>query len=279
VGGVTRRGALGGRVAAVVMALAALSVVVPLLWVVRVALKPPEDHVGNPGGLGGGWTLQNFGDAWSTGGLGDALLNSVRIVGLGALVATVLATLAGYALAKLRFPGKRVVWAGVLMTMTLPLAALVIPLFDEGLRLGYVDSMLGLSLIYGTLFAPWATVFLHSYFRGLPDELIESAQIDGASVFRAFRSIAVPLAAPAIATVLILNVFLQWSDLILALVLLPDTEKQTVTVAIANFSSQFRTGGPLTAAGMMIAAAPIVLLFLLGQRRLRSGILGGAVKG
>lgn len=275
----TRRGALHPRIAATVMALAALSVAVPLLWVIRVALKPPEDHIGNPASLGGGWTLQNFGDAWGTGGLGEALSNSVRIVPLGALVATLLATLAAYALAKLRFPGKRLVWACVLATMTLPLAALVIPLFDEGLRIGYVDSRLGLSLVYGAIFAPWATIFLHSYFRGLPDELLESAQLDGASVMRSFVAIAVPLAAPAIGTVFILNVFLQWSELILALVMLPGEGKQTVTVAIANFSSQFRTGGPLTAAGMILAALPIIVVFLVGQRWLRADVFSGAVKG
>jgi ABC-type glycerol-3-phosphate transport system permease component len=275
----TRHGHVHPRIAAAVMAVAGLSVVVPLLWVVRVALKPPEDHIGNPASLGGGWTLGNFADAWGTGGLGEALWNSLRIVSLGALVATALATLAAFALAKLRFPGKRLVWACVLATLTLPLAALVIPLFDEGLRIGYVDSRLGLSLVYGAIFAPWATVFLHSYFQALPDELLESAQIDGAGVLRAFVSIAVPLAAPAIGTVLVLNVFLQWSELILALVMLPGEGKQTVTVAIANFSSQFRTGGPLTAAGMILAALPIIVVFLVGQRWLRADVFSGAVKG
>lgn len=264
---------------AIVMTLCTLAVALPLLWVVRVALKPADDYIGDPGSLGGGWTLRNFGDAWSGGGIGDALVNSLRIVPLGALLATVLATLAGYGLAKLAFPGRRLVFGMAVATMTLPLAALVIPLFDEGLRLGYVDSRLGLSLVYATLFAPWGTLFLASCFRGLPDELLESAYVDGAGPLRAFWSIAVPLALPAIATVLILNVFLQWSELILALVLLPDSSKQTITVAIAQFSGQFRTGGPLTAAGMIMAAAPVVAVFLLGQRWLRAGVMSGAVKG
>ncbi|MDO8188011.1 carbohydrate ABC transporter permease [Conexibacter sp. JD483] len=264
---------------ALVMGLCTLAVVLPLLWVVRVALKPTDDYIGDPGSFGGGWTLENFGHAWSNGGIGDALFNSLRIVPLGAVLATVLATLAGYGLSKMLFPGRRFVFGIAVATMTLPLAALVIPLFDEGLRLGYVDSRFGLSLIYATLFAPWGTLFLASYFRGLPDELLESAQVDGAGTLRAFWSIAVPLALPAIATVLILNVFLQWSELILALVMLPDSSKQTITVAIAQFSGQFRTGGPLTAAGMIMAAAPVMVVFLLGQRWLRAGVTAGAVKG
>jgi ABC-type glycerol-3-phosphate transport system permease component len=276
---VTAAGALPRRVTGLIMTLASLAVIVPLAWVIRVALKPREDYIGDPGSLGGGWTLENFSLAWSTGGIGDALVNSLRIVPLGAVLATALATLAGYGLARLAFPGGRVVWALAIGTMTLPLAALVIPLFDEGLRLGYVDSRLGLSAIYGTLFAPWGTLFLHSYFKGLPGELLESAQVDGAGPLRAFWLIAVPLALPAIASVLIINVFLQWSELILALVMLPDAQKQTVTVAIAQFSTQFRTGGPLTAAGMIVAAAPIVAIFLAGQRWLRAGVLTGAVKG
>jgi ABC-type glycerol-3-phosphate transport system permease component len=117
-----------------------------------------------------------------------------------------------------------------------------------------------------------------SYFRGLPDELIESARIDGARIDQVFVRVAVPLARPAVVTVLLINVFVQWSELVLALVLLPDADKQTATVAIATFSTQFRTGGPLTAAGIIIVSAPIFVLFLLGQRSLRTGLLAGGLK-
>jgi ABC-type glycerol-3-phosphate transport system permease component len=119
---------------------------------------------------------------------------------------------------------------------------------------------------------------MFAYYRSLPDELIESAQIDGARLHSILLRIALPLAAPAIATVFVINVFIQWSELILALVMLPDSDKQTVTAAVAQFSTQFRTGGPLTAAGMILTAAPILLVFLVAQRWLRQGVFAGGVK-
>jgi ABC-type glycerol-3-phosphate transport system permease component len=261
-----------------VMLLAAISIVVPLVWVARIAFKPTREYIGDPAGWTGGFTTQNFHDAWGIGRLGHSMLNSLAVVPLGAVGATLLGTMAGFALAKLTFTGKRLVWIAIVLTLTMPLAALALPLFDLALRAGIVNSRLGLSLIFAAIFAPWGSLFMYSYFRGLPDELLESAQVDGAGTFRAFATIAVPLALPAIVTTVLLNIFLQWSELILSLVMLQDNAKQTVTVAIAQFSSQYRTVGPVTAAGMIIASVPILTLFLFGQRWLDSDIFTGGVK-
>jgi ABC-type glycerol-3-phosphate transport system permease component len=260
------------------MVLLALTIVVPLIWVTRIALKPAEAYIGDPAGWGGGFTFDNFREAWNVGHLDTAIVNSLAIVPLGALGATILGTLAGFALAKLDFAGKRVVWACVLVALTMPLAALALPIFDVALRFDYINSRLGLSLIFASLFASWGAVFMYSYFRGLPDELLESARVDGASLLRAFLTIAVPLALPAIATTFFLNVFIQWSELILSLVILPDGDKQTLTLAVAQFGSKFRSTGPLQAAGMLIAAAPILLLFLVAQRWVRAETFSGGVE-
>lgn len=253
-----------------VIVLLGLAVVLPLLWVLRISLRPPEEYIGDPSGIFGGFTFDNYTDAWSSGDLGGAILNSLAVVPLGAVGATIVATMAGFALAKLDFIGKRVVWVAVVLTLTMPLAAIALPLFDVGLQLGFLNSRLGLSLILAAVFAPWGTLFMYAYFRNLPNELLESAQVDGARQLRAFLTIAVPLALPAVATTFFLNVFLQWSELLLSLVMLPDSAKQTLTVTVAQFTSQFRTTGPEQAAGMVIAAAPIILLFLVAQRWVRS---------
>ena len=254
-----------------------LGVLIPFAWVLRVALKPTDGYVSDPAGLGGGFTLSNFTDAWSSGGLGSAIANSLLVVPLGAVIATTLSTLAGYGLAKLPFPGAKIVRGVIVAGIAVPLAAIVIPEFDQGLAIGYVNSRPGLSLVYGTFFACWGTLFMESYMVGIPDELLESGQMDGANTVQSFVRLVLPLAAPAIITVLMLNVFLQWSELILALVMLPNNP--TITVAIAQFSTQFYTGGPLTAAGMIIVAAPIFVLFLVGQRWIRRAVFAGAVKG
>gem|GEM_PF-55700 len=271
------RGVLNMRRA--VACLALLAVAFPILWVTRLAFKPPEDYIGAPGSLAGGWTLSNFSDAWTIGHLGDGLLNSLLIVPLGAFIATAVGALAAFALAKLRMPGRRLVLPLIVALVAIPLTAIAIPLFDQGLQVGYTDSRLGLSLVYGALFASWGTLFMYSYFQSLPDELIDSARVDGANLLQMFLRIGLPLGAPAIATVFVMDVLVQWNELIIALVSLPDESKQTVTVAVATFSTQFRSGGPLTAAGVLIAALPVILVYFVGQRFIRAETLGGAIKG
>jgi raffinose/stachyose/melibiose transport system permease protein len=262
-----------------VACLALFAIAFPILWVVRLAFKPPEQYIGAPGSFGGGWTLSNFSDAWTVGHLGSGLLNSLLIVPLGAAIATAVGAMAAFALAKLRLPFAKAILALIVLLVAIPLTAIAIPLFDQGLSVGYTDSRLGLSIVYGGLFASWGTLFMYSYFQGLPDELIDSARVDGASPLQTFLRIGLPLGAPAIASVFVIDILVQWNELIVALVSLPDETKQTVTVAIATFSTQFRSGGPLTAAGVLIAALPVIVVYFIGQRFIRAETLGGAVKG
>lgn len=265
-------------VARVVVALAMFAVIGPLVWVVRVALRPQAAFLTDPAGFGGGVTLHNLADAWSIGGLGDALLGSARVVVPGALLATALAATAGWGIAGYRFRGRGLLTGVMVAAMFLPLAALVMPLFDQGVRLHVVGHRWWLSLVYGTVFAPWGTLFLRSVFLSVPDDIREAATIDGAGSLRVFTSIVLPISKHALATTFVINVFLQWSELILALLLLPAADTTMVSVAIAQFSTQFRTGGPLTAAGLVIGVAPIVALFVVAQRWLRAGAMAGALK-
>jgi ABC-type glycerol-3-phosphate transport system permease component len=134
-------------------------------------------------------------------------------------------------------------------------------------------------IVYGAFFASWTSLFFFSFFRDLPGDLLEAASLDGATATQSFRSIALPLAAPAIAVGFVLNVFLQWSELLLGLIMLPSGDVRTAMTAVASFSTQFRTGGPLTAAATIIVALPIFLLFLGAQRWLKTEIFGGSLKG
>jgi raffinose/stachyose/melibiose transport system permease protein len=264
--------------ARVVVALAMLAVIGPLIWVFRVAVRPQAAFLTDPAGIGGGVTFRNLADAWSIGGLGDALRSSALVVVPGALIATALAATAGWGIAGYRFPGRGLLTGVMVAAMFLPLAALVMPLFDQGVRLHVVGHRWWLSLVYGTVFAPWGTLFLRSVFLSVPSDIREAATIDGAGSLKVFTSIVIPICNHALATTFVINVFLQWSELILALLLLPGADTTMVSVAIAQFSTQFRTGGPLTAAGLVIGAAPIVVLFVLAQRWLRAGAMAGALK-
>lgn len=257
---------------------AACVVIIPLVWSIRVALRPVDSWVGDPAGLGGGLTLGNFSNAWNA-GLGKAIISSVIVVVIGSVMATILAALAGYGLAKEPMPGKRIVVAVAVLTLVVPLASLAIPLFDQALQFGILDSRPALGIMYGALFAGWGALFLRAHYAGLPDALLDAAKVDGAGSWRTFLAIAVPLGAPAIATVLALNIFVQWSELLLALVMLPTPSHETAPAVLAQMSTQFRAGGPLTAAGLFITVAPVALVFVASQRWVRAETLSGALKG
>jgi raffinose/stachyose/melibiose transport system permease protein len=269
----TRWGARAVMVAAVV------AVLFPLAWVLRVATKTEQGFIADPASLGGGFTLDNFGTAWAAVDLGGAIIDSLSITLPGAALATFVGVLAGYAFAKLPVPVRPLLLALAVGGLTIPIAALVIPQFDQALELGYLDTRIGLIVVYGAFFASWSSLFFYSYFRDLPDDLLEAAALDGASAVAAFRRIALPLAAPAVAVGFVLNVFLQWSELLLGLIMLPGGDVTTAMTAIASFSTQFRTGGPLTAAATVIVALPIFMLFLVAQRWLKTEIFGGSIKG
>jgi ABC-type glycerol-3-phosphate transport system permease component len=262
-----------------VMAIAVVAVLFPLLWVVRVATKTEDGFIREPASLAGEVTFANFAAAWNAVDLGGAIRDSLSITIPGALLATAVGTLAGYAFAKLRLPARRLLIGLAVGGLTIPIAALVVPQFDQALDLGYLDTTIGLIVVYGSFFASWTSLFFYSFFRDLPDDLLEAAAIDGAGARQGFMAIALPLAAPAIAVGFVLNLFLQWSELLLGLIMLPSGDVRTAMTAVASFSTQFRTGGPLTAAATIIVAMPIFLLFLGAQRWLRTEIFGGSIKG
>ena len=274
-----REGTISRWGARIVMGLAVVAVLFPLFWVLRVATKTEQGFISDPASLGGGFTLDNFSAAWVAVDLGGAILDSLTITLPGAALATFVGLLGGYAFAKLPLPFRPLLLALAVGGLTIPIAALVIPQFDQALALGYVDSRFGLIVVYGAFYASWSSLFFYSYFRDLPDDLLEAAAIDGASGPAAFRSIALPLALPAVAVGFVLNVFLQWSELLLGLIMLPGGDVTTAMTAIATFSTQFRTGGPLTAAATVIVAIPVFLLFLVAQRWLKTEIFGGSIKG
>jgi multiple sugar transport system permease protein len=254
-----------------------LGVFLPLFWVLRVAFEPNNEFVLHPSSFGGAWTFGNFSEAWVSGGLASAVGNSVVVVSLGTAIAVIVGALTGYGLARFRFAGRTVMLGAVVGVLFLPMAALVIPLFDEAVSFGILGSRITLGVIYGSIFSAWTALFLKGYFEGIPAAVFEAAEIDGASTFWTFMRVAVPLASPALAAAAVLNIFIQWSELLLALVLLPIPDTQTAAIAVARFNTVYRTGVPVSAAVVVIAAIPVILAFLVGQRWLRAAALSGAV--
>ncbi|WP_309105098.1 carbohydrate ABC transporter permease [Microbacterium sp.] len=261
-----------------VIAFSVAAVILPLAWVVRLAFRPLDAYTGDPTGLDGGVTLENIQGAWDA-GIGSGLLTSALIVPLGALIATVLATVTGYALAKEDVPFRRGVTGLIVATIAVPLTSLAVPVFDQALQFGYLGSRPALAVVYGVLFTGWGVLFMSSYFSALPDELLEAARCDGAGRVRTMVEVAFPISIPAMISIFVVNMFSMWSELIIGLVLLPTTSQQTAAVVLAQFATQYRSGGPVTAAAMLIMILPMVVAFFVCQRWLKAEILGGAVKG
>lgn len=267
----------GELIRASMIALAIAVVLFPLLWVIRLAVRPYSAYSSHPDGLGGGLTLTNFTDVWQSGAFASAFLNTAMVALPGALIATAVAALAGYALAKMQVPGRRAVLTLIVLCIAVPIPAIIIPLFSQGLSLGYFDSPLGLGVVYGGLFASWGTYFLYSFCRTVPDALLDAARVESATELQTFVRVGLPLLRPAVVAVLVINLLIQWSELFLALVLLPD--HHTLMVTVATYSGQYQTPGTLVAAATVLAVAPIAIVYFVGQRFIRPDAFAGAMKG
>jgi multiple sugar transport system permease protein len=206
-------------------------------------------------------------------------MNSVIVSASTAFIVTILASLAGYALSRFIFRGKYWIVVLMLLTQMFPLVMLVAPIFKMLSPLGLTNSLGGLIIVYVAFNVPFATFLMQSFFDGIPKDLEEAAMIDGATRFRAFRQIILPLTLPGIAATLGFVFTAAWSELLFALMLISGADSSTFPVGLLSFVSKFSVDfGQMMAAGVM-ALIPACLFFLLIQRYLVQGLTAGAVKG
>jgi multiple sugar transport system permease protein len=205
--------------------------------------------------------------------------NSVIVSGSTAIIVTILASLAGYALSRFQFRGKYWIVVLMLLTQMFPLVMLIAPIFKMLAPFGLINSLTGLVIVYVAFNVPFATFLMQSFFDGIPRDLEEAAMIDGATRFRAFRQIILPLTLPGIAATLGFVFTAAWSELLFALMLISSIDASTFPVGLLSFVSKFAVDfGQMMAAGVM-ALIPACLFFLLIQRYLVQGLTAGAVKG
>ncbi|EHS50723.1 ABC-type transporter, integral membrane subunit [Rhizobium sp. PDO1-076] len=205
--------------------------------------------------------------------------NSLIVSGSTAIIVTVLASLAGYAMSRFTFRGKYWIVTLMLLTQMFPLVMLVAPIFKMLSPLGLTNSLTGLVIVYTAFNVPFATFLMQSFFDGIPKDLEEAAMIDGATQFVAFRQIILPLTLPGIAATLGFVFTAAWSELLFSLMLISGNAAATFPVGLLSFVSKFSVDfGQMMAAGVM-ALVPACLFFLLIQRYLVQGLTAGAVKG
>ncbi len=205
--------------------------------------------------------------------------NSLIVSGSTAVIVTVLASLAGYAMSRFNFRGKYWIVTLMLLTQMFPLVMLVAPIFKILSPMGLTNSLTGLVIVYTAFNVPFATFLMQSFFDGIPKDLEEAAMIDGATQFVAFRQIILPLTLPGIAATLGFVFTAAWSELLFSLMLISGNDAATFPVGLLSFVSKFSVDfGQMMAAGVL-ALIPAGLFFLLIQRYLVQGLTAGAVKG
>jgi multiple sugar transport system permease protein len=253
---------------------------VPVLWIVSLSFKPLSS-INDGRFIPAEFTWSNYQQVFRLTSLVSALRNSIGIALIATGLSVVIGTLAAYAIARLSFPGKKLLVGGTLLIAMFPPISLISPLFDIERKIGLVDTWPGLILPYITFSLPLAIYTLSAFFREIPWELEKAAQMDGATPFQAFRSVIVPLAAPGVFTTAILVFIFCWNDFLFAISLTSTEASQTTTVAIAQFTgaSEFTEPTGSISAAAVLLTIPIILFVLFFQRRIVAGLTAGAVKG
>ncbi len=253
---------------------------VPVVWIVMLSLKTPATAT-DGSFIPHAWTLSNYSTIFKLGTFTAALRNSIGIALISTALAVTLASAAAYAIARIDFPGKQLILGVSLGVAFFPQISLVGPLYNLWRQIGLYDSWPGLIIPYMTFALPLSIFVLSSFFREIPWELEQAAQIDGATPFQAFRKVIVPLAAPGIVTTFILVFIICWNDFVFAISLTSTDAAQTVPAAISAFPgvSQFTVPYGDIAAAAVVVTIPVMILVLLFQRRIVSGLTAGAVKG
>jgi multiple sugar transport system permease protein len=255
----------------------------PIAWIVSLSFKTPAD-VSNASFLPTTATGSNYSDLF-TGSASDlflpALRNSFGICLIATFISCILSMFAAYAIARLDFPGKRLVLGTALAVSIFPVISLVTPLFNVWRQIGLYDTWLGLIIPYLSLTLPISIWTMSAFFREIPWEMEQAAQVDGATTWQAFRRVIVPLAAPGVFTTAIIAFFIAWNDFAYGISLTSTSAARPVPAALGLFSgaSQFEDPTTVIAAAAVVVTIPVVVLVLLFQRRIVAGLTNGAVKG
>lgn len=258
-----------------VLTLVALTIAYPLFFIAVTSLRPNADYLANPFGLPGEWTLANYLELLDVYGVGQAFLNSLFVSSVSLVIVLTLATIAGYALAKLPVPKTRWIQAAFVSVMLVPGPVLIIPIYLLLSRIGLVGEYWGLILVYVASGLPFSVFFLSLAFRGIPDEVIESARMDGAGFLQTVWSIILPMGSSGIATLAVLQFLGTWNELIFAFILIQDESMRLLTPTLAMIGTRFVTDQPLVSAGLLITSSIPLLLLAGASKYIMRGLAGG----
>jgi ABC-type glycerol-3-phosphate transport system permease component len=257
-------------------------VLYPLLLIVSTAVKDPLDVTANPFALFSSVNFVNFVDAWTLGGFSGYFWNTAIITALTLLGTVALSVLAGYALARLYFPGRNIVFLFFIIGLMFPFFSVMIPLFYELRDIGLLGTRIGLVLVLiagaGGFGVPIGVFLMRSFYMDLPEELADAARVEGCTEWQVFRYVMLPLSGPGVAVLAVLVFFQTWNAFIQPLLYLPGTENQVLATGLYLFASGRTQEYEYIAAGSLIMVVPVVVFFLIFQRLFVRGLTVGALK-
>lgn len=253
---------------------------IPLYFMVITAFKTNKELIFTPLALPNSFLyVQNFVQAWKSVNLGQAYLNTFFVATTAVVLRIIFSSMAAFTLGKRESKLHSVLYVLFLCGIMIPLYSILMPLVQQIKNLGLMNSRMGIVLVYIGMGMPFAIFMLTGFVRTIPNELLEAATIDGCGVYRMFWVIIFPLMKTSVATLFLLDFLAIWNDFLLPMLMLSSVEKRTVTLAMYNFYGEYGSRLGLAFAGYTIAILPVVLLFILLQKYIVSGIMVGAVKG
>jgi ABC-type glycerol-3-phosphate transport system permease component len=273
------RRSTGIAVRHVVLVLMAALTLFPVVLIISTALKTPQDVRSDPFGLFSSFSFENLRSAWTVGRFSSYLLDSLLLTVPSTIVVIVISTMAGYAFARLPFPGRTAVFYVVVLGLLVPFFTYMIPLYFQLRSMGLLDSLVGANLVLISTNLSFGTFFMRAFFSDLPEELEQAARIDGASEGRIFAQVMMPLVSSGAAALAVFTFLSNWNNFLVPLLYLPSGKYRPLTAGLYNFTGgRSMDIGPL-AAGTLITIVPVIVIFVVLQRQVTQGFMSGAVKG
>jgi N-acetylglucosamine transport system permease protein len=269
-----------GTASHVLLVIWSIVVIVPFLWVLLSSFKTTKEILASPFSLPAKWSFDNYVSAWTTSGIGGFFGNTIIVVGFALVIVMLLGAMCAYVLARFRFFGSRAIYYLMLAGLTFPPFLAIVPLFMILRNIGLLNTLPGLILTYVAFALPFTVFFLYSFFKTLPDEIYEAAQVDGAGEWRSFFQVMLPMARPGMASVAIFNFLGLWNQFLLPVALNSDQSKYVLTQGMASFASQAGYAvdfGALFAAVVM-TVLPVLIVYVIFQRQLQGSVSQGTMK-
>jgi raffinose/stachyose/melibiose transport system permease protein len=250
----------------------------PIFITYMTALRPSAESMRDPFGLPSSLYLENITTAWTRGRFGTYLLNSVIITLPSVVGVLVLSCLAGYGISRFRFPGRKLMFYIILLGLTVPFQSVMIPLYYQLLAMGLLGSYFAVILPSIAFGLPFGIFLMQAFFEDLPNELSDAARVDGCSEFRIFYSVMLPLARPAVATLIVFQFMRTWNEFLMPLLFLQNDSMRPLPLGLMFFQGAYTRDISLIAAGVAISSLPVIIVYILFHRQFVKGLTAGAVK-